>query len=89
MTNFKDAPKDCKTQEVDVLVVDGVFIPCRSCYYYNICAVPLGRHSPNINKPVTNYGDSDIRLMSWEGRAKARSRIYYHCMDFTTKPESK
>lgn len=39
----KDLPDP---QTVEVRIVNGVFLPCRSCHYYGECTVPMGNHFP-------------------------------------------
>ena len=79
-------PSGAIIQEVDVRIVSGVFVPCKGCYWYRSCVVPLGPMLPNIQRTNINYGDSDIKLHSWDDRPRTIRGIYYHCLDYTFIP---
>jgi len=34
------------SQTVPVRIINGVFVPCRSCHYYSSCIVPRSKYNP-------------------------------------------
>lgn len=45
------ADSNLKVSTVMVRIINGKMIPCNSCYWFNQCLIPQGRHLANINQP--------------------------------------
>ena len=79
---FNIAPKGAVINEVDVKIIGGVYVPCRSCHWRNVCVVPRGQMLPKLKQ---YFGDSDIKFHDrFDGTLPAQ--VYYHCLEFTTIP---
>jgi hypothetical protein len=69
--------------EVDIRVIKSVYVPCKSCHWYNVCTVPKGKYMPKFKEYV---GDSSIHYNNrYSGREEGGStQIVYHCLEYTT-----
>lgn len=66
-------------QEVNVRIIGGNFIPCRSCHWFSVCVVPKGQHLRTFKE---YRGDSDIVFHDWGTSGRRQNSIYYHCIDY-------
>lgn len=67
--------------EVDVRVVRGNFIPCRSCHWYRDCVIPRGSM---LGKSKEYYGSNDIMYHDGPHELGRTNNIVYHCLEYTT-----
>jgi hypothetical protein len=70
-------PQDLfNTSEVDVKIVNGRYVPCKICHWYNQCVIPK-RGSLNWSQSFHQH-DTQRSFT-----ANATGRAVYKCIDFT------
>jgi len=70
------------TSQVNVRIVKGTYIPCKSCHWYGVCIVPKGRM---LGKFKEYFGSNDIHYNNNDGLYAGRS--VYTCLEYTTLPK--
>lgn len=59
---------------VEVRVIHGVYIPCKSCHWFSTCVVPKGKYLPPHNSFLGSYA-SDF--------SPQVSRRIFQCQEYT------
>ena len=70
------------TQTVDIRIIKGRYIPCRTCHWFGVCIVPKGNFLPKFRE---YFGSDDIRYNDNDGVYAGRT--IYHCLEYTIKPK--
>ena len=71
---------DYVTNEVDVRVIKGAYIPCRTCHWFNVCTVPKGRFLPKLKE---YQADSDIHFH--RNYSRGANTVVYHCLEYSVR----
>ena len=69
------------TSEVDVRIVRGTFIPCKTCHWYTQCVVPKGKM---LGKFKEYYGNNNIMYHDNYHQLNRTNTAVYHCLEYTT-----
>lgn len=67
------------SQTVTVRIINGLYVPCKSCHWYSTCVVPRGKAFPRQKE---YYGTNDIYYHSNQA---TRAQSYYKCEDYTQR----
>lgn len=78
----QDTPAGYTTHTVNVRIIKGRYVPCRSCHWFNVCAVPKEVALPKFKE---YYGSNDIHYNNNDGLYAGRS--VYTCQDYTVRPK--
>lgn len=79
------APSGSYTEaEVDIRIIKGIYVPCKTCHWKNVCTVPKGAFLPKFTEW---QGDSSIHYHNrYSGREERNSNtIIYHCLEYTVR----